>query len=107
MTWEPEFEELMPHTIIVRRSTGRNDYGEVTWGTASTYQGRWVKQPREILSATGEQTVSDGHVYISGEVPPNISTLDQITLPDGTTPNILRVDTYPDEDGEHHEVVYF
>jgi hypothetical protein len=105
MTFETEFADLMPHTVVVRKQTSLDKYGVAARGAATTVQGRVVQTPKMVRLDDGREVVSSAHFYTAG--PAGILTTDEITLPDGSTPVIMRVDHYPDEDGSHHEVVWF
>jgi hypothetical protein len=104
MTIESDFLELMTQTVTIAPLTGHNDFAEPAYGTAVSHRARVVGKIRRVLNAEGREVISSQQVYIYGA--PDISTQAQITMPDGTTPQILRVERYPDENGDHHEVVY-
>lgn len=112
MTWETDFDALMVDTVQRAPYTGQNEFGEATYGPAAPVQCRVVRKPRVLhrsgvgaaVSGAVQEVVSTATVYCSGV--PEWTGQDQITLPDGSTPLILQVDTYPDEDGLHHQVVY-
>lgn len=108
MTYNALLDDLLPDTITVQQAGTRNVYGEYTSaGPATTLRARVVYTPRQIVSATGAQVVSSGQAWVSGTVPTSITPSSIVKLPDGSTPQILRVDTFHDEDGQHHQTVYF
>lgn len=108
MAYDPALDALMPDAISIRRGTSLNNYGERdAVGTATSYQARIVFSASKIIVATGEEASAAGQAWISGSVPADIKTSDILTLPDGNSPEIMRVDIFPDEDGEHHRVVWF
>lgn len=108
-----DFIDCMPHTITHKPLTGRNDYGKETFGTATSYVARVVQKPHNVTDPQGIEVVAKGEVWVGPKVGdvdsalPTIGVTDQITLPDGRTPTILAVDTYPDEVGDHHLKVHF
>lgn len=110
MTWDPEFEELMTQEVVRKPFNGQNEYGEETYGTSVPVQCRIVNKPTIVrqggggeVSSSEQEVVSKATIYCAGS--PGWGMRDGITLPDGTTPIILDVRRYPDEDGDHHEVV--
>lgn len=107
MTWETDFDDLMKSTVTVKHFTGYDNYGASAFGTAASYNARIVYEPKRILAQNGQEAVSSVQVWISGSVPPAMNVKDQITLPDGTKPVIMRLDQVYDESGtEHHTKVY-
>ena len=109
MTWETAFDELLTDEVTREAFVSQNDYGEATYGGAVTLKARVVGKPELVVTGAGEasravrEVVATAKVYCSGV--PAWDLRDRITLPDGTQPVILQVITYPDEDGEHHQVV--
>lgn len=108
MSYDSALDELLPHEIVVKHAGGRNIYGEVNvGGVAATYRARVLYEARQLTRPTGEEVVAAGKVWVSGTVPTAIATTDIITLPDGSTPELIQVDTFPDEEGLHHQVLWF
>ena len=111
MTWESEFDEFLTDEVTREEYTGQNDYGEPSFGGAVTLKARVVYKPELVatgagqISSTVSEVVSTAKVYCSGV--PQWGNRDRITLPDGSQPVILAVHTYPDETGEHHQVLVF
>jgi hypothetical protein len=110
VSYETEFDEFMTDKIVRRPYTGRDDYGKAQVGSPVTVMGRVVYKPELVRTNAGggatnavREVVAKARVYFSGV--PGWGMSDQITLPDGTSPAILAIPTYPDEDGEHHQVV--
>ena len=110
MTWDTEFEDLMPNTCYRHPYSGQNQYGEPTFSSQVAVQCRVVHKPTLLRQSGGgevsgaeQEVVSAATIYCAGS--PGWGMRDKITLPDGTTPIILDVRRYPDEDGDHHETV--
>lgn len=106
MSFENEFTDLMPDTITVNSYTGADKYGNPTYSTSSnTYSARVVDKQKLVRADNGEEQVAKTTVYVAstGSIDPN----DKITLPDNSTPPVLSVDAFPDEDGTHHIAIYF
>ncbi len=104
MTIEADFLELMTQTVQVAPFQGNNPNGEPMYGTAVSYSGRTVNKNKLVRSVEGKEVVSTAQTWTFGS--PGITPQDQITLPDGRQPVILSVESYPDEDGDHHQKVY-
>jgi hypothetical protein len=99
----------MVDEVTRKAYTGQDDYGQPTFGNAVTVQCRVVYKPEIIkLRGRGEASGTTREVLASARVYCPVTgwgLRDQITLPDGSKPPILKVPTYSDEDGPHHEVV--
>jgi hypothetical protein len=104
MTIEPEYLELMVDTVMIAPATSRNAYGADSYGTPVAHRARVVRKNQMVRTDSGQELVSRTQAWIYGA--PGITPRDQITLPDGTHPQILSVDRFPDENGPHHEVAY-
>lgn len=104
MTIETDFLELMTQTCTVEPFSSNNEYGEPSFGTAVSYSCRTVHKTNLIRTIENKEITSIAQTWIYGS--PGISPKDRITLPDGTTPKILRVDRFPDENGNHHDKVW-
>lgn len=107
MSFESAFLELMPSTVTISTRSSHNSYGEASYGSGTSYRARVVAQTGFVRAAGGFGL--SGHfetvevrtvVWIASTGV--ITTDDRITLPDGTTPPIVAVERYPDEDGTHH-----
>lgn len=106
MTIEADFAELMVDTLVLERPPATtNLYGKGTFLSPETLQCRIVHTTKQMRSPAGEEVVSRSQAWIFGA--PGITTTCRITLSDGTQPPILSVDSFPDDDGAHHEKVYF
>lgn len=108
MTFDPAFLEIMTDTVVLRRATGStNGYGagsEVYSPDETIEHTRVVKRPVQVRTTDGTITVARASVTFPGIF--GVRVVDQIQLPDGTTPKILMVESFPDEDGPHHEKAY-
>lgn len=104
---ETEFLELMPHTITLASITSRSSdgYYKLFHGTARSYRGLVEQGNTLIRDATGSEVVARTTVYVYTTTGA-ITVEDRITLPDGTTPAILDVRVFADENGTHHKVIY-
>lgn len=105
MTFETDFADLMVDYVTFQAKTTKDKYGVDSYAAAVSVQGRLVRQTKMVRAADGREVVSSAHFYTAGSV--GLEVTDKATFADGSTPLIIRVDSYPDEDGEHHEVIYF
>jgi hypothetical protein len=78
--------------------TGVDGYGQRLYGSVVSLPSRIDHSTRLVRDAQGEERVSSTQVYLATHEP--IGVLDRITLPDGTTPLLLRVDRLADHQGE-------
>jgi hypothetical protein len=88
--------------VSLKSQTGLNDYGEPSVGAATSYSAVLTKRDRKVLSTSGAEVVSSMTVLIPENV--SVSVTDQITLPDGTQPPIISVESILDSDGEPYMV---
>lgn len=106
MTIEDDFAELMTDSIVIEVAGATSDvFGGTGYATGVTYSGRLVRQNKMVRTDVGDEAVSRSHFYVFGA--PGIQPADRATLGDGTHPDILSVERYPDENGPHHEIIYF
>lgn len=104
MTFEPEFEDLMPSTVQVAKRSSQSLYGVPTFGTDVAVLCRVEHSPRMVRTVDNREVVSSVRVYTAGPI--DVDLTDRLTLPDGSQPQIIRVDNANDETGPHHTVVY-
>lgn len=95
-----DFADLMNKTVTLAEYATQSNYGSRQYGSPVSYQARLVNKTKLVKAADSGEKISTAQVWIQGT--PDIDVQDQITLPDGTTPTILAVERYPDEDGDHH-----
>lgn len=108
MSFSTSLLELMPSTVKVSTRTTHNNYGEASFATTtSSYRARVVSKPGYLRTAEGEE-ISYAHIaWIRSTGAVSITASDRITLPDGSTPPVVGVERYPDQDGAHHVKVMF
>lgn len=100
MSFESAFIDLMPSTVTISTRTTHNNYGEPSYGSGTSYRARIVNKPEFVRGADGE--VIEVRTVVWMRSTGTIDASDRITLPDGTTPPILAVARFPDDDGTHH-----
>lgn len=108
MSWSTLFEALMPHTVTVAglASFSTDGYGTPAYSTSATsYTARVVTKQTLVQTFRGTEELAKTVVYLAATS--TFGPSDRITLPDGSTPELLAVETYPDEDGQHHVKLMF
>lgn len=95
-----DWRDMFPDTVTYAEFVDRTDYGKPNYGTPVSYSARIVRRPRFVRKADGSEVVSSVTVWLAAFV--DAGAQDQITLPDGTTPEVLTVEKYTDESGDHH-----
>lgn len=104
---EAGFLDLMPHTITVAaRGSTRSLYGVPgAAGTATSYRARVVQAPQWVRDSDGTRLLASAVAWVSSTA--SVPADGVWTLPDGTTPPVLWVARYPDENGLHHTKIVF
>lgn len=90
----------MPSTVSISTRASHNSYGEPSFGSATNYRARVVNKSGFVRSPSGENVEVRTVCWVASTGTIDIS--DRITLPDGTTPQIVMVERFPDQDGTHH-----
>lgn len=99
---EPCFVQMTTQTLKVESLSTASAYGAPSYASAASSWPVYVEPgTRLTLNAQGMQEVVTATVYVLSSSA-TIGMQDRITLPDGRTPKILRVDTLNDEQGQHH-----
>jgi len=97
------WSDLMTQEVTWEPRTGLDEYSRPTYGAATAVRCRVVGRPRMTRDVDGQEVVSTTTIYCDGN--PGISPVDRVTLPDGSQPVILRVESYPDENGQVYQQV--
>lgn len=100
-----DWADMFAATVTIASYSARGTYGLRTFGTAVSFKARVIEKNQRVLAPDGTERVARGTVWVQGI--PTVTVEDQITLPDGTTPTILSIERFPDEDGAHHVKVMF
>lgn len=101
---DPALQALCPHTVSIQNRTGLDAYSKPTHAAAVEYDCLIEYKPRMVRTAGGQEKVSSAAVYLTSA--PGTTTDDKITLPDGTTPQILSVGKWADTRGDYFECIY-
>lgn len=106
MAIETLLTDLMVQTITIAAVSGKDAYGKRAWSTATSIPNCRVQTgTHKVLDTAGQETVAEGKVYVPNH--PSVTVNSKLTLPDGTSPPILAVDTFGDERGNHHLVIHY
>jgi hypothetical protein len=95
MPWDSAFLTIMTSTLTVTRLTGvsTDGYGRPAYSTL-------------VRTFDGTQELARTVCWVRSTS--SFSPSDKITLPDGSTPPLLSLDEYKDENGlPHHHTLYF
>ncbi len=99
---------LFPQTVTHAAWTGMSadGYAVPTYSaSASTFPARWVTEQRLVRTFDGTEELATSTVWVASTS--TFSALDQFTLPDGSTPELLSLEIYRDEDGITHTKLAF
>lgn len=105
---------LMASTVGIAAKTGVDSYGKPTYGTSTSYQAHISRKRRLVLTAGGQQIVSEQSIVLNTNAAA-IQPDSQVTLSTGDIgstetwalhPLILSVTRSFDQAGAHHVTVY-
>ncbi len=100
--------DLFPQTVTHAAWTGMSVDGYATptySASASTFPALVQLEQRLVRTFDGTEELATTTVYVASTS--TFSALDQFTLPDGSTPELLSLETFSDEDGEAFTVLGF
>lgn len=106
MAFEGDFLEFMGQEVQVFPLSSRNAYGASSFAASgSTLAARVVERVFETRMADGTVAVASHEVWLASTG--TVAATSKFVLPDGTSPPLLRLSEYPDEDGTHHYKLLF
>jgi hypothetical protein len=108
MTFTDNFADQLIDTVVVASWAGMSTdgYATTTYSTAtSSYAARVGTEQRLVRNFDGVEEMASTTVWVASTS--TFSALDQFTLPDGTAPPLLSVETYRDEYGIAHSKLGF
>ena len=76
-----------------------------TTSATENYRCRIVTKQQLVVDLFGEQQVSNSQVWLKATS--TFAASDQFSIGGSTLGPVLRVEHYPDEDGQHHSVIFF
>lgn len=103
---DPALAALLADTLTVAPRTGQDGYGVPTYGTVVSMKARVVYRNRLVRDSEGREAASRITAWVDAGTTVITST-DEVTLPDGTTPPILSVERVPDEEGMYYTRINF
>jgi len=100
----------MPHSIIVHAMSSRKSDGSPAYSASgTTYRGRVNQVSRHVRDNNGNVVMASQEVWIASTSALSVNS--RYRLPAGTggstTPPVLAVHNYSDEDGVFHHKAYF
>jgi hypothetical protein len=105
--------DMMRQTVTVEPVSGRDLFGNKTYGAALTYRCRLVGKRKLVIDEAGKEVLSRQTVYlatadaIDPESRVTLSTADVgSTAATAINPPIVSTARFPDETGWHHAVIY-
>ena len=103
----PALRSMLTETIIHAAYVGRDAYGVSTFTSPVTHKARIEYVTRRFRNVAGDEMMSRAIVYVDGTVV--VGLQDKMTLSDGTSPKIQRVDMWTDPmTGQtDHRKIYF
>lgn len=87
-----EFADVQLEEILWQSDVSIDGFNKSTYGSSTTLRCRVAKKVRMVRNSVGEETVSSTQVWLDGVY--GVKVDDKITLPDGTSPTILFVETF-------------
>lgn len=111
MGFETAFTEMFASVISVSTRSAHDNYGQPTFtGSTVTYAARIVQGQGFIRTPSGETIQVSHELWVRSTAAASITLDDRITLPSSVaqdaTPQVLRIQRYPDLDGVHHTKVW-
>ena len=96
---------LLNQLVAISPATGLDGNGMETYGTSANVKCIIFQKQQLVVNAQGDSVVSTSQIFVDGDTA--VTTSSKITLPDGSSPLILAVSTFPDEFGKaDHKVIY-
>lgn len=105
---DAELREWFAQRVRLARRSGKDAYGAPAFGRDAEYEARIEGRTRLVVGPDAREVTSTLTIYLwpkAGEPAP--TTRDRLTLPDGTTPPILAVETPADERGQIDHIVLY
>ena len=108
MSFSTAFLSMMPSTLRVSTRSAHSNYGAPTFtGSTVKYRARIVQKPGFVRGPEMEEVAYRHVAWVRSTGTVSITASDRVTLPDGSTPPVVAVEMYPDEDGIHNRKVFF
>lgn len=98
-----ELQGMMAHTVTLEQFVVKDGYSRPSFTSPVTLKARIEQRNQFVRDNAGREVVSSTTVYLE---PVAVRIEDRLTLPDGSTPAILSVQSVDDEVGPVMTVVY-
>lgn len=109
MSFSKEYLQLMPDTVTVADVATRDEYGKRTYATATSHRARISLKDERVVNLLGVEVLANIKIVLAPDAAGNLPSIDaesRLTLPDGSTPEVVSFGIASDEDGPHHAVVW-
>jgi len=90
---------LMPDTVTIELPADKDLYGRTIYSDAVEYQARIEQRNTLTRDQDGRERVSSTTIFLATTV--SIPMNARVTLPDGSQPSIMAVESVRDEDGSY------
>jgi len=91
---------LMPDTVALELPVdARNVYGVITYGAAVDHQCRIEQTTSMVRDQDGRERVSGTQIFLASQI--RIPPTTRVTLPDGSHPAIMSIESVQDENGAY------
>lgn len=98
------FDDMMPHTITVYPSTGKDSYGKLTHATTGVKYRCYNDDSYRITRTQEGEAVAVSRTSYINTLGERIGTNDKIVFADGSTRPIVGISHHHDQDGAVHSV---
>ncbi len=105
MSLERDFLKLAPQTVTIAPLSTTTLYGAPSYGTAVSYSASVQRRAQLVAGPDGREVTSRTQVFVMSSSA-SVSEQDRLTLGDGTTPRIIAVETWADDQGQHSVTVH-
>ncbi len=106
MSFEPDFLQMMGQTITVSTRSSLSADGHASYSSDPVdYPARIVTSNKQVRDQRGNVVRSSHVAWIASTE--TLVAESKYELPDGSSPPVLLVESYPDETGTHHHKVTF
>ena len=103
-----DLAELYAETVSIEPWTGQDAFGASTYGASVVRAARVAGRSRLVRDAGGNERVSTVTAWLAGAF--GVTVKDRVTLPVRFSPQkppLIVVEQQSDENGAHHETLFF
>lgn len=95
----------MPHSLSWQRKTGQDKWQKPTFGAPTSMRGLVYEDEHQVSDANGVKRTARGVVYLDDVY--GIGTEDDVLWDGQRLGDIIRVESFSDEDGPYTSVVHY